>query len=90
MTREQYEALNDDEKAELTNRLMAENAALKANANNLNAVRCQVSPKGAVSVYGFGKWPVTLYGSQWDKLFAQRETIEGFIEANRSALSVKA
>lgn len=50
----------------------------------------KVSEKGALSVYGFGKWPVTLYKQQWEKLFRNRAQIEAFIAANASLLSVKA
>jgi hypothetical protein len=66
--------------------LMAENAKLKANGKS----NIKVSTKGAVSVYGMGRWPVTLYKSQWLKLFDMVEQIKDFIEANDSLLSVKA
>ena len=53
---------------------------------------CKVSEKGAVSVYGLGKWPVTLYKSQWDAFipFIKSGAVERFIEANAADLSVKA
>jgi len=66
--------------------LMAENTRLKTNAKS----NIKVSTKGAVTVYGFGRWPVTLYKSQWLKLFGMIEDIKAFIEANDSQLSVKA
>jgi hypothetical protein len=50
---------------------------------------CKVSEKGAVSVYGLQRMPVTLYGEQWDRLLAFREQLEAFIKANRPKLSVK-
>lgn len=52
---------------------------------------CKVSEKGAVSVYGLGRWPVTLYRSQWEALlgFVKTGAIERFIEANSAQLSVK-
>ncbi len=42
-------------------------------ANKPRALTCKVSDKGAMSVYGFGQWPVTLYKSQWMRLFAARD-----------------
>ena len=56
---------NDDPNAEIE-RLRAENAALKKSASS--SIRMKVSEKGAVSVYGFGRFPVTLYKEQWLKL----------------------
>jgi len=52
-------------KAEL-DRLRTENAALKKGASS--GIRLKVSEKGAVSVYGMGRFPVTLYKEQWLKL----------------------
>ena len=52
---------DDDLKAELE-RLRSENAALKKGSSN--AVRMKVSEKGALSVYGMGRFPVTLYKEQ--------------------------
>lgn len=49
----------------------------------------KVSEKGAVSLYGMGKWPVTLYKQQWEKLFSQKDSIMNFIKENESKLAVK-
>jgi hypothetical protein len=49
----------------------------------------KVSEKGAVSVYGLGRFPVTLYQEQWLKLLAMSDEIRQFIEENRSVLKVK-
>ena len=49
----------------------------------------KVSEKGAVSVYGLQRFPVTLYAEQWETLLASAETIRAFIAANRSALKTK-
>lgn len=49
----------------------------------------KVSTKGAVSVYGFGRWPVTLYKSQWIKLFERVEEIKAFIKSNNQFLVEK-
>lgn len=61
----------------------------KANQGTRPAGRIKVSTKGGVSVYGLGRFPVTLYKSQWDKLFAMTEEIKAFLEAHSSELTVK-
>jgi hypothetical protein len=65
----------------------AENDALKQRRNS--AVSMRVSEKGGVSVYGLGRFPVTLYHEQWTKLLAMAEEIKTFIEENRSKLKAK-
>lgn len=49
----------------------------------------KVTDKGGVSLYGLGRFPVTLYGSQWDKLIDNIGTVKAFINANRHLLSTK-
>ena len=49
----------------------------------------KVSEKGAVSVYGLGRFPVTLYFEQWHKLLAHSEELRAFLEANKSKLKLK-
>lgn len=70
-------------------RLKQENAKLKLKAVSTQALTPKVSEKGAVSVYGLGHWPVTLYASQWERLLAQAEDILQFIVNNESRLSRK-
>jgi hypothetical protein len=77
---------DEDIQAELA-RLRAENESLKQ--TRTNAVSMKVSEKGAVSVYGLGRFPVTLYQEQWLKLLALSDDIKSFIEQNRSKLKVK-
>jgi hypothetical protein len=77
---------DEDVQAELA-RLRAENETLKQRRSN--AVSMKVSEKGAVSVYGLGRFPVTLYQEQWQKLLALSDDIKSFIEENRSRLKVK-
>jgi hypothetical protein len=77
---------DEDVQAELA-RLRAENETLRQKRNS--AVSMKVSEKGAVSVYGLGRFPVTLYQEQWQKLLALAEEIKAFIEENRSKLKVK-
>jgi hypothetical protein len=49
----------------------------------------KVSEKGALSVYGLGRFPVTLYKEQWVKLLAMTEEIKVFLKANDSQLKAK-
>jgi hypothetical protein len=77
---------DDDMKAELE-RLRSENAALKKGASA--GVRLKVSEKGAVSVYGMGRFPVTLYQEQWLKLLDMSDEIRAFIAANAAQLKKK-
>jgi hypothetical protein len=53
------------------------------------ALTCKVSEKGALSIYGLGRFPVTLYRGQWERLFAAKDQIEAFITANSALLAVK-
>lgn len=68
-------------------RLRAENEALKKGAPR--GISFKVSEKGAVSVYGLGRFPVTLYKEQWLKLLDQSEQIRGFIAENDDKLKTK-
>lgn len=77
---------SEDVQAELE-RLRAENAALKQKRNT--SVSMKVSEKGAVSVYGLGRFPVTLYQEQWAKLLALSDDIKAFIEEHKSQLKAK-
>jgi hypothetical protein len=76
---------DEDLKAELE-RLRQENAALKSGASG---IRMKVSEKGAVSVYGMGRFPVTLYKEQWLKLLDISDDIRAFITANEAKLKTK-
>lgn len=49
----------------------------------------KVSDKGAVSLYGLGRFPVTLYRTQWERLIGEASHIAAFIEANASLLATK-
>ncbi len=77
---------DDDLRAELE-RLRAENQALKAKVTRATSIK--VSEKGAVSVYGLGRFPVTLYKEQWLKLLGMADDIRKFIAQNESQLRVK-
>lgn len=67
--------------------LQAENAKLKA--ASVGKLTLKVSEKGGLSVYGMGKWPITLYRSQWERLLSASDAIKAFIEANSASLTVK-
>lgn len=69
--------------------LMAKVKALES-AGNKATGGLKVSEKGAVSVYGLGKFPVTLYAGQWTKLAAMIPEIQAFIHDNQARLAVKA
>jgi len=81
------------EQDELTN-LQDQIAALKAELkekkkNTPRALSLKVSPKGAVSVYGLGRFPVTLYPTQMQRLLAIKDDIETFITDNKASFSYK-
>ena len=76
----------EDMKAELE-RLRAENQALKKTGSKGLSLR--VSEKGGLSVYGLGRFPVTLYKEQWNKLLDMTDEIRAFIQANESSLKTK-
>lgn len=69
-------------------RLRAESLQLKSRAQR--GISMKVSEKGGLSVYGLGRFPVTLYPEQWAKLLDLAPEIRAFIEENRSRLKWKA
>ena len=76
----------EDLKAELE-RLKAENERLKSQRGR--SVSLKVSEKGGVSVYGLGRFPVTLYKEQWTKLLAMADEIRSFIKEHDADLKAK-
>lgn len=68
-------------------RLRAENAKLKSKQER--GISLKVSPKGGVSLYGVGRFPVTLYQEQWLRVLDEADEIRAFIKENRVALSLK-
>ncbi len=73
-------------KAEL-DRLKEENERLKARQSR--AVSLKVSEKGGLSVYGLGRFPVTLYKEQWAKLLDIADDIRAFLKENDARLKSK-
>ena len=53
------------------------------------ALEFRVSEKGGVSVYGMGRFPVTLYYEQWSRLLDQAEQLRSFLEENKAKLKLK-
>lgn len=76
--------------------MLAEIAKLKAENGLLRAgyakkgVNLKIGAKGGLSAYGLGRFPVTLYRGQWERLLGAKDDILAFIEANAASLSVKA
>ena len=77
---------DEDVKAELE-RLRAENERLKN--RTARGTSLKVSEKGGVSVYGLGRFPVTLYKEQWTKLLAMSDDIKAFIKEHDAELKTK-
>ena len=77
---------DEDLKAELE-RLRAENEKLKKGSSGRLAMK--VSEKGALSIYGMGRFPVTLYKEQWLRLLSMADDIKAFIAANEQNLKAK-
>ena len=76
----------EDLKIELE-RLKAENERLKNQRGR--SVTLKVSEKGGVSVYGLGRFPVTLYKEQWSKVLAMADEIRAFIKDHDAELKAK-
>jgi hypothetical protein len=79
--------MSDEELKSELERLRNENAALKEGSST--GIRMKVSEKGALSVYGMGRFPVTLYKEQWLKLLSMSDDIHAFIAANEAELKTK-
>jgi hypothetical protein len=77
---------DEDLKAEL-DRLKAENERLKSQRGRSASLK--ISEKGGVSVYGLGRFPVTLYKEQWTKLLAMADEIRAFIREHDAELKTK-
>lgn len=80
MTLEQFNALPTDRQAQMLSAMQA---------SRQTKLTLKVSAKGALSIYGFGRWPVTLYKSQWQRLLANVGEIETFLKANDHLLAEK-
>ncbi|RLA60841.1 MAG: hypothetical protein DRQ88_12690 [Epsilonproteobacteria bacterium] len=81
--------MTDETPEEELARLRTENEALKAKKKGGGELSFKVSQKGAVSVYGMGRFPVTLYKEQWLRLLDRKDDILEFIKENEDSLTVK-
>ena len=79
--------MSDDELRAELERLREENAALKKSGTR--GVSLKVSEKGGLSVYGLGRFPVTLYKEQWTKLLGMADEIRAFLKAHDAELKTK-
>jgi hypothetical protein len=79
--------MSDDELRSELERLRQENESLKKRA--ASRVSLKVSEKGGVSVYGLGRFPITLYREQWTKLLEMAEEIRAFMVTHASELKTK-
>jgi len=79
--------MSDKDLQDELERLRSENAALKKGTSS--GVRMKVSEKGALSIYGMGRFPVTLYKEQWLKLLDMSDEIRAFIAANEGQLKAR-
>ncbi len=77
---------DEDLKAEIE-KLRAENAQLEN--KSVRGLSLKVSEKGAVSLYGIGRSPVTLYKEQWAKILGMADEIEAFLRENDHLLKAK-
>jgi hypothetical protein len=62
---------------------------LEAKQQRTGSISFKVSDKGGVSVYGLGRFPVTLYYEQWIKLLDRGQDLRDFLEENKSKLKLK-
>ena len=81
--------MNDESMQEELERLRAENEKLKTKKTVKKEITFKVSQKGAVSVYGMGRFPVTLYKEQWQRLLEKKNEILEFIKENEDSLTTK-
>lgn len=80
--------LSQAEMSSLIEKLQAENETLKLKATKPAArISLKVSSKGGVSLYGLGRFPVTLYAEQWERVLALAPSIADFIAANKAHLA---
>ena len=69
--------------------LKAKLAELETKRQRANTIQFKVSEKGGVSVYGLGRFPVTLYYEQWTRLLDASPQLKEFLEENKSKLKLK-
>jgi hypothetical protein len=80
-------SLTPDQLLQMIAKLKAENEALRSAPPK--RLTMKVSEKGALSIYGLGRFPITLYAGQWERLLAAKDDIEAFAKANAHLLATK-
>ena len=78
---------SDDELRAELEKLRAENEKLKADRSK--TLRLQVSAKGAVSLYGIRRFPITFYADEWEKVLGMTDEIRAFIAEHETQLKRK-
>lgn len=81
--------MSDDKLREELERLKAENEQLKSKRKGAGEITFKVSQKGALSVYGLGRFPVTLYREQWERLLVKLDDLKKFIRDNEGTLKTR-
>ena len=79
--------MSDEDLRPSWRRLRKENESLKKGA--AKGISMKVSEKGGLSIYGLGRFPITLYKEQWTKLLDMSDEIRAFLVANDAALKTK-
>ena len=79
--------MNEEQMKQELERLRAENESLKK--TSAKGLSMRISEKGGLSIYGLGRFPVTLYKEQWKKLLELKDDIMAFLEANDAQLKGK-
>lgn len=80
------QTLTKEQMSAIIAQLTADNAKLRQSVPAPKALSMKVSEKGALSLYGLGRFPVTLYASQWERVLASTTQISQFLKANESTL----
>ena len=80
--------MTDAEREELE-RLRKENERLREEVQNKKELKLRVSEKGALSIYGLNRFPVTLYKEQWERLLDISNKIRDFIKEHENELTVR-
>jgi hypothetical protein len=81
--------MSDETSGMSAEQMAARIAELEGRLAKGGGISFKVSEKGGVSVYGLGRFPVTLYLEQWEALLSRVGELREFIEANRSKLKTK-
>jgi hypothetical protein len=85
---ERWNAMSDLSYEELKAKLVELQKNLPA-AGDGGALHFKIAAKGGVSAYGLGRYPVTLYYEQWQRLLGGAEPLRAFLEANKGALKMR-